>query len=322
MIQSNMLASYNELASSFKLRRVNHSLHFVDPRTGTTTNRVESFWGRLKRHLRRVNGSQGESAMDHVQEAVYRQNYQVYSHTPWDVKLRLYLSHLVEYFNAAQSGAVPPFGVIDEEEDETVITRIHRGQGSQDIGGRRTVRPSTYRRRSPPGASLTWQSPPRNNRRSPSRVPPSRQPPPSNNVRSPSRSLVPVYSLASTHLLSPPRTPAFERAPASMQRISPFVTPASQQPPTSMQRMTPFRTPVRSESPTSIHLTSPPLTPVPRPSSSGNNRGNPTRAPASIPSNTLGFRGPLTRSRSRMRSDLASTDSRVTPSRRARNQQI
>ena len=116
VIHSDMLASYNELRNHFQFNRVNHSVHFVDPRTGATTNRAESFWSRLKRHLKRVNGSQGEKAMDHAQEAVYRQNYQLFSHTPWEVKLRTFLDHLLE--------SVEPLEVVEEEEDTSKLTKF------------------------------------------------------------------------------------------------------------------------------------------------------------------------------------------------------
>uniref|UniRef100_A0A0L8G5W0 ISXO2-like transposase domain-containing protein n=1 Tax=Octopus bimaculoides TaxID=37653 RepID=A0A0L8G5W0_OCTBM len=54
---------------------VNHSRNFVDPVSGVCTNSVEAFWSRIKRRLKYKSGSCGNMKWSHIDEAMYRDYY-------------------------------------------------------------------------------------------------------------------------------------------------------------------------------------------------------------------------------------------------------
>ena len=59
IVQSDEWAAYNQvgnLPNVGSYRTVNHSLHFVDPVTGTHTQNVESYWYRVKSEANERSG--------------------------------------------------------------------------------------------------------------------------------------------------------------------------------------------------------------------------------------------------------------------------
>ena len=59
IIHSDQWAVYNSVPSLPNVgsySAVNHSLHFVDPATGTHTQNVESYWNRVKTKFKRMKG--------------------------------------------------------------------------------------------------------------------------------------------------------------------------------------------------------------------------------------------------------------------------
>ena len=47
---------------------VNHSLHFVDPATGTHTQNIESYWGRVKRRIKNMKGCRASELPSYLDE--------------------------------------------------------------------------------------------------------------------------------------------------------------------------------------------------------------------------------------------------------------
>ena len=54
---------------------VNHSLHFVDPATGTHTQNIESYWNRVKGKLKRMKGCHGHQLPSYLDEYMWRERY-------------------------------------------------------------------------------------------------------------------------------------------------------------------------------------------------------------------------------------------------------
>ena len=54
---------------------VNHSLHFVDPTTGTHTQNVESYWSRAKVKLKRMKGCHASELAGYLDEFMWRERY-------------------------------------------------------------------------------------------------------------------------------------------------------------------------------------------------------------------------------------------------------
>ena len=53
IIHSDEWSAYRRVSSLPTHSTVNHSLHFVDPATGTHTQNIESYWGRVKRRIKK-----------------------------------------------------------------------------------------------------------------------------------------------------------------------------------------------------------------------------------------------------------------------------
>ncbi len=73
-IHSDKAAMYHDLESEgFIHRTVCHQDNFVAP-NGTHTNNIESYWGHLKNHFRRMNGTNRKMLPLHIDEYMYRHN--------------------------------------------------------------------------------------------------------------------------------------------------------------------------------------------------------------------------------------------------------
>ncbi len=73
-IHSDEAAMYRDLErDGFVHRTVCHGDNFVGP-DGTHTNNIESYWGHLKNHFRRMNGTNRNMLPLHVDEYMYRHN--------------------------------------------------------------------------------------------------------------------------------------------------------------------------------------------------------------------------------------------------------
>lgn len=70
---------------------------FVDPITGCNTNHVEAFWGRIKKRIRRVCGSQGDTIWDHVDEELYRQWFRMKKGYQFE-NFELFLQHVSQVY--------------------------------------------------------------------------------------------------------------------------------------------------------------------------------------------------------------------------------
>lgn len=93
-IWSDQWAAYSGLQNlGYFHQTVNHSIHFVDPITGCHTNNVEAFWGRIKKRVRKVNGSKGDNIWDHVSEELYRQWFQFKEENVYD-NFNMFLEHI------------------------------------------------------------------------------------------------------------------------------------------------------------------------------------------------------------------------------------
>lgn len=62
-------------AAGYTHLTVNHSLHFVDPITGTHTQHVESYWSRAKAKLKRMHGTTDEHLAQYLDEFMWRERF-------------------------------------------------------------------------------------------------------------------------------------------------------------------------------------------------------------------------------------------------------
>jgi transposase-like protein len=79
-------------------KTVNHKANFVDPITGANTQGIESFWSCIKRQLKRVYGSQGQTRFDRLHEYVYRFNYRMTKTCKWTERLRIFAGHVAALY--------------------------------------------------------------------------------------------------------------------------------------------------------------------------------------------------------------------------------
>jgi hypothetical protein len=162
VVTADGLASYNNLASFYQLRRVNHSVNYVDPMTGATTNHAEAFWSRLKAHLRSVRGSQGDKVYEHVCEVVYRQNNQFHSSLPWPTMMSKFVADINRFRQPNTTNQSIPIRTVDEQLLHSAFIRHHRGTHTLQI-----VAPSPLRAQA---TSPNFVSPPNGSRSSPVRL--------------------------------------------------------------------------------------------------------------------------------------------------------
>ncbi len=77
-IHSDQWAAYNNMLSLPNVSSysaVNHSLHFVDPVTGTHTQNVESYWNRVKTKFKRMKGCDGHQLPSYLDEFMWRERF-------------------------------------------------------------------------------------------------------------------------------------------------------------------------------------------------------------------------------------------------------
>ena len=71
-----MWDAYNTLgAKGFQHGTVNHSLHFVDPLTNVTTNRVEAMWCRSKAKFKAIFGTHRDIIPDYLSGFMWMQRF-------------------------------------------------------------------------------------------------------------------------------------------------------------------------------------------------------------------------------------------------------
>ena len=77
-IHSDQWAAYNQVGSLPGITAhdtVNHSLHFVDPVTGTHTQNIESYWNRVKIKLKRMKGCHAQHLPGYLDEFMWRERH-------------------------------------------------------------------------------------------------------------------------------------------------------------------------------------------------------------------------------------------------------
>ena len=76
-VHSDQWRAYNGVGSlpGITHSTVNHSLHFVDPSTGTHTQNVESYCNRVKQKFKRMKGCHGHQLPSYLDEFMWRERH-------------------------------------------------------------------------------------------------------------------------------------------------------------------------------------------------------------------------------------------------------
>ena len=78
IVHSDEWAAYRQvgnLSTVASHNTVNHSLHFVDPGSGTHTQNIESYWSRVKHKIKRMKGCHAEQLPSYLDEFMWRERY-------------------------------------------------------------------------------------------------------------------------------------------------------------------------------------------------------------------------------------------------------
>lgn len=79
IVHSDQWAAYAQVAATIphiaQHSTVNHSLEFVNPTTGTHTQHVESYWGRVKKRFKSMKGVHAEQLPSYLDEFMWRERY-------------------------------------------------------------------------------------------------------------------------------------------------------------------------------------------------------------------------------------------------------
>ena len=73
---------------SNNIKWLNHSLNFVDPRTGVHTQHVESYWNRVKLKFKKMRGVQASQLPSHIDEFMWRERYGDTEHNSYNNIIR------------------------------------------------------------------------------------------------------------------------------------------------------------------------------------------------------------------------------------------
>jgi transposase-like protein len=78
-IFSDCWSSYQKIKEfkNFNHQTVNHSLNFIDPNTGTCTNRIESIWNACKTKFKEMRGCGRFMIQSYIDEYIWRFNNKV-----------------------------------------------------------------------------------------------------------------------------------------------------------------------------------------------------------------------------------------------------
>ena len=77
-VHSDLWRAYNGVSSLPGIAghsTVNHSLHFVDPVTGTHTQNIESYWSRTKKKLKQMKGCHKHQLPSYLDEFMWRERH-------------------------------------------------------------------------------------------------------------------------------------------------------------------------------------------------------------------------------------------------------
>ena len=77
-VYSDEWAAYNRVGTLPNVSShatVNHSLHFVDPVTGTHTQNIESYWNRVKLKLKKMKGCHAQHLPGYLEEFMWRERF-------------------------------------------------------------------------------------------------------------------------------------------------------------------------------------------------------------------------------------------------------
>ena len=76
-VHSDEWRAYNRVGSlpGISHSTVNHSLHFVDPSTGTHTQNIESYWNRVKYNMKKMKGCHDHQIPSYLDEFMWRERY-------------------------------------------------------------------------------------------------------------------------------------------------------------------------------------------------------------------------------------------------------
>ena len=76
VVHSDEWAAYSRIsAAGYTHSSVSHSLHFVDPITGTHTQHIESYWSRAKAKLKRMHGTCDDHLPEYLDEFMWRERF-------------------------------------------------------------------------------------------------------------------------------------------------------------------------------------------------------------------------------------------------------
>ena len=72
-IHSDQWRAYGQIAENrdYNHRTVNHTLHFVDPKTGVHTQNIESYWAKHKQRIKTMKGCRRKSLEGYLQEFMW-----------------------------------------------------------------------------------------------------------------------------------------------------------------------------------------------------------------------------------------------------------
>ena len=92
IIHSDEWASYHRVSTLSNVSShsvVNHSVTFINPTTGTHTQRIESYWNRTKIKLKRMRGCHADQLPSYLDEFMWRERHSPIFFSTFTVKMNL-----------------------------------------------------------------------------------------------------------------------------------------------------------------------------------------------------------------------------------------